>query len=66
VARIEAHGDGHLVLLLHEGATLSDLLVQAGTRLDVVEVHSERPSLHDVYVQALGNGQAPHNGGGGA
>ena len=44
--------------LLREGATLSDLLVQAGTKLDVIEVHSERLSLHDIYVQALGNGHA--------
>jgi ABC-2 type transport system ATP-binding protein len=65
VAGVEANSDGHLVLLLREGATLSDLLVQAGTRLDVVEVHSERPSLHDIYVQALGNGLAPRNGDGG-
>ena len=58
VASLEANGDGHLVLLLRDGASLSDLLVQAGTRLDVVEVHSERLSLHDIYVQALGNGHA--------
>lgn len=56
VAGVEANGDGRLVLLLREGATLSDLLVQAGTRLDVIEVHSERLSLHDIYVRALGNG----------
>ena len=58
VAGVETNGDGHLVLLLREGATLSDLLIQAGTRLDVLEVHSERLSLHDIYVQALGNGHA--------
>ena len=58
VASVEANGGGHLVLLLREGATLSDLLVQAGTRLDVVEVHSERLTLHDIYVQALGNGHS--------
>jgi ABC-2 type transport system ATP-binding protein len=62
VAGVEANGDGHLTLLLREGANLSDLLVQAGTRLDVVEVHSERLSLHDIYVQALGTGHAPGNG----
>jgi ABC-2 type transport system ATP-binding protein len=55
VAGVESNGNGHLVLLLREGAVLSDLLVQAGTRLDVVEVHSERLSLHDIYLQALGD-----------
>jgi ABC-2 type transport system ATP-binding protein len=54
VVGVESNGNGTLVLLLREGAVLSDLLVQAGTRLDVLEVHTERLSLHDIYVQALG------------
>jgi ABC-2 type transport system ATP-binding protein len=55
VAGVESNGNGQLVLLLRDGAVLSDLLVQAGTKLDVIEVHSERLSLHDIYVQALGH-----------
>jgi ABC-2 type transport system ATP-binding protein len=55
VVGVESNGNGTLVLLLREGAVLSDLLVQAGTRLDVIEVHSERLTLHDIYVQALGS-----------
>jgi ABC-2 type transport system ATP-binding protein len=54
VVGVESNGNGTLVLLLREGAVLSDLLVQAGSRLDVLEVHTERLSLHDIYVQALG------------
>ena len=54
VVGVESNGNGTLVLLLREGAVLSDLLIQAGTRLDVVEVHTERLTLHDIYVQALG------------
>jgi hypothetical protein len=42
-------------LLLRAGAALGDLLVQAGSRYDVLEVHSERVTLHDIYVQALGD-----------
>jgi ABC-2 type transport system ATP-binding protein len=56
VAGVESNGNGQLVLLLREGAVLSDLLVQAGSKLDVIEVHSERLTLHDIYVQALGDG----------
>jgi hypothetical protein len=56
VVGVESNGNGKLVLLLREGAVLSDLLVRAGTRLDVTEVHSERLTLHDIYVQALGGG----------
>ncbi len=54
VVGVETNGNGKLVLLLREGAVLSDLLVRAGTKLDVAEVHTERLTLHDIYVQALG------------
>src|SRR4051812_8047360 len=54
VVGVETNGNGKLVLLLRDGAVLSDVLVRAGTRLDVVEVHTERLTLHDIYVQALG------------
>jgi ABC-2 type transport system ATP-binding protein len=54
VVGVESNGNGTLVLLLRDGAVLSDLLVQAGTRFDVIEVHTERLTLHDIYVQALG------------
>jgi ABC-2 type transport system ATP-binding protein len=57
VAAVESNGNGTLVLLLHEEAVLSDLLVHAGSRLDLIEVQTERLTLHDIYVQALG-GQA--------
>ena len=56
VLGVETNGNGRLVLLLREGAVLSDLLVRAGSRFDVAEVHSERLTLHDIYVQALGGG----------
>lgn len=53
VAGIETNGDGLLTLLVKEGASLSDLLVRAGGSWDVVEVRSERLTLHDIYVRAL-------------
>lgn len=55
VVGVESNGNGKLVLLLRDGAVLSDVLVQAGTRLDVIDVHTERMSLHDIYVQSLGS-----------
>ena len=54
VVGVESNGNGTLTLLLHEGAVLSDLLIRAGTRMEVLEVHSEQLTLHDIYVQALG------------
>jgi hypothetical protein len=62
VAGVESNGNGRLILLLREGTVLSDLLVQAGQRLDVIEVHSERLTLHDIYVQALGGEWVPEGG----
>lgn len=62
VARVETNGDGHVTLLLRDNFSLSDLLVRAGTSLDVVDVQSERLSLHDIYVRALS--QNAVNGGG--
>jgi ABC-2 type transport system ATP-binding protein len=47
-------GPGEVTLLAKEGASLSDLLRTVGELLDVVAVHSERLSLHDIYVQAVG------------
>jgi ABC-2 type transport system ATP-binding protein len=57
VVGVESNGNGTLTLLVREGAVLSDLLVRAGTRLDVLEVHSEKLTLHDIYVQALGGAE---------
>lgn len=54
VVGVESNGNGTLTLLLREGAVLSDLLIRAGTRMEVLEVHSEKLTLHDIYVQALG------------
>jgi ABC-2 type transport system ATP-binding protein len=54
VVGVETNGNGTMVLMLRDGALLSDLLVHAGTRLDVIEVHTERLTLHDIYVEALG------------
>ncbi len=54
VAGVEHNGNGHLILLLREGAVLADLLVDAGMGLDLIDVQTERLTLHDIYVQALG------------
>jgi ABC-2 type transport system ATP-binding protein len=61
VAFAETNGDGMVSLVVREGASLSDLLVRAGGALDVLEVRSERMTLHDIYVQAMGTAM-PANG----
>lgn len=54
VAQIEPRTDGVVSLLLKDGECLSDLLVLAGKSMHIESVHSERLSLHDIYVSALG------------
>jgi ABC-2 type transport system ATP-binding protein len=53
VASVETVGEGRVTLVLREGATLSDLLVRTGSTLDVMEIESEKLTLHDIYVRAL-------------
>jgi ABC-2 type transport system ATP-binding protein len=61
IASIETNGNGQMMLHLREGASLSELLVRAGSAFEVLEVHSERLTLHDIYLRALGT-SVPHNG----
>jgi ABC-2 type transport system ATP-binding protein len=41
-------------LLVGQGSSLSELLVAAGSAMEIVDIHNERISLHEIYVQALG------------
>ncbi len=43
-----------VTLLIKHGASLSDLLVTAGTAMEIIDVQTERISLHEIYVQAVG------------
>jgi hypothetical protein len=52
-------GAGEVTLNVRDGASLSAALRAAGEALDVVAVHTERPSLHDIYVRAVGAGAGP-------
>jgi ABC-2 type transport system ATP-binding protein len=61
VAAAETNGDGQVSLVVRDGASLSDLLVRAGGALEVLEVHSERMTLHDIYLRALSTAR-PVNG----
>lgn len=53
-------GEGEVTLLVKDGASLSKLLVAAGLAMDITAIHSERTSLHDIYVQAVGDGMAKY------
>jgi ABC-2 type transport system ATP-binding protein len=51
-ARLNAERE--VTLFLRDGVPLSDLLIVAGSELDIISLHSEKASLHEVYVQAMG------------
>ena len=56
VAGVEANADGrHRAAVARRGGARRPAACRPGSRYDVLEVHSERLSLHDIYVQALGD-----------
>jgi ABC-2 type transport system ATP-binding protein len=62
IASVETNGNGKLTLLLRDGASISEVLVRVGSTLDVLEVHAERLSLHDIYVRSLSHGGLQNGG----
>jgi ABC-2 type transport system ATP-binding protein len=53
VRAVERTAPGELTVLTDDGAPLGDLLVAAGSRLDVRAVRAEELSLHDIYVRSV-------------
>jgi ABC-2 type transport system ATP-binding protein len=53
VKSAQRNGQREVTLFLRKGAPLSDLLVAAGSELDIVSLRSEKASLHEVYLQAM-------------
>jgi len=47
-------------LLVGQGSLLSELLVAAGSAMEIVDVQNERISLHEIYVQAVGEDMSPN------
>ncbi len=57
VVRVERGTGDELAVFTRDGASLSDLLVAVGSRLEVSAVHAEPLSLHEIYVRAVGVGE---------
>lgn len=53
VVSAESDEPGNLSLWIKSGHSLNDLLVQLGSSLEILSIHSERLSLHDVYVRTI-------------
>jgi hypothetical protein len=46
-------GEREMTVLVREGYPLGEVLATLGSTLAITAVHSERPSLHDIYISAL-------------
>ena len=53
VRAVERTAPDELTVLTDDGAPLGDLLVAAGSQLDVRAVRAEELSLHDIYVRSV-------------
>ncbi len=54
IVSVSQSSDGTVTLFVKEGGSLSNLLVMLGSALDIVDIQSERISLHDIYLQSVG------------
>jgi ABC-type uncharacterized transport system ATPase subunit len=54
VESAQLRAEGEVMLLIKQGESLSDLLMTVGKHLEVLGIHSEQLSLHDIHVQAVG------------
>jgi ABC-2 type transport system ATP-binding protein len=53
VRQVERTAPDELTILTVDGASLGDLLVAAGSRLDVTAIHAELLTLHEIYVRSV-------------
>lgn len=53
VERVVPPENGRLLVVLDEEASLSDVLRELARHLVITSIHDERPTLHDIYVDAV-------------
>ena len=58
VEAIEPRGEGAVLVRVHAGASMSELLAAAARCLEIERVHSEQVRLHEIYVTLMGGGAA--------
>ncbi len=54
VVSVARESDGNIVITLARGQHVGDLLALCASRLSIVSVRTEEPSLHDMYIQVVG------------
>jgi ABC-2 type transport system ATP-binding protein len=66
VLTVSRDADGDIVITLARGHHVGDLLALCASRLSIVRVRTEEPSLHDVYINVVGGAAASIANGGAA
>ena len=51
--QVERTAPDELTVFTVDGAALGDLLVAVGSRLDVIAIHAEQLTLHEIYVRSV-------------
>ena len=59
VVDVTRDGDNNIVITLVRGHHVGDLLSLCASRLSIVRVRTEEPSLHDMYINVVGGAVAP-------
>ena len=54
IESVKQTAPSEVTLLVRQASSLSGLLVAAGSAMEIVDVQTERISLHEIYVQAVG------------
>jgi ABC-2 type transport system ATP-binding protein len=53
VAHLDKLAEGEYAFLLRKGASMSSFLTAASAHLDISDIRSEYPSLHEIFLRAL-------------
>lgn len=53
VQHIERRGAGNFAFYLRKGESIHRFLLEAASRVELLGVHTEKTSLHDIFIQAV-------------
>ena len=54
VQKVEARGTGEYAFHIKQGAPLHSFLLEAARATELLDIHTERVSLHDIFVETVG------------
>jgi ABC-type uncharacterized transport system ATPase subunit len=57
VDHFEALADGEYAFSLRKGASMSSFLAAAAAHLNISDIRSHEPSLHEIFLNTINNGR---------